>query len=634
MGTCFVRSKQSMCGIAGIVSKYSEINNTLSKVNPIQLHRGPDAQGCLQTHVGNWQVGLAHQRLAIMDLSEAAKQPMVYGEAEGYLIYNGEVYNYKEIRTELEGKGCKFINKSDTEVVLTALHHWGIEKAVKCFNGMWAFAWLDTIKNRLILARDRFGVKPLYFYKDSNALFFASEIKTILEMVPQKFELNYQVVGEYLLQSLSETSNETFFKGIYKMPPGHFAIIDLNSSKLSIDFEPYWDLKEDTFIPISEKELIEKLRELFFDSVKLRLRSDVPVGILLSGGLDSSAIAAVMHAVLGSGGELNLLSAVSMDRRFDESPYIDIMGKHLDHRVHKVVLDLNPDNAFELLEKVCWFNDEPVGSFSNVAHYLLMQKAVEQGITVILTGQGADEILCGYKKYLGFYMQQLIRAGTLGKALMVAGNFLINGAVINQFSAAEARRYLPKSLLPNIPDIRGDALVDYQSVFVGLAPQMSVRERQVLDLNRFSVPVLTHTEDRMSMAWSREIRVPFLDYRLVEFLINLPVELKIKKGWTKYILRKTMEPYLPSSITWRKDKQGFVNPQSEWLKHRLKDQVLNYFSPEGMIFKYDMVRRNELLSLYEMYCKQKAGRGIVWFKDIFNPLALEIWLRQYERYLL
>lgn len=622
-----------MCGITGLVGKTDTlaIQAILDRAQKTQLHRGPDSQGSWLAAVAGWQVGLGHQRLSILDLSPAGHQPMARG-GSGVIIYNGEVYNYLEIRRELEQAGLSFSGHSDTEVVLAALHHWGVEEALNRFNGMWAFAWLDLEKQCLVLARDRFGIKPLYYYQDGNALYFASELKTLLAMAPRKFDLNDQTVGEYLVQSLAEVSEQTYFKGINKLPPGHFAQIDLNQPGLTVNIKPYWHLPDSILPPMPEEELAEQVRSLFYDAVNLRMRSDVPVGVLLSGGIDSSSIAAVMHSILGQGGELNLLSATSTNSSFDESRYIDIMARHLGRPAHKVVLDLTPSSALSLLEETCWYNDEPVGSFSNAAHYLLMQKAKDLGITVILSGQGADELLCGYRKYLGFYIQSLLGQGRIFSAARLAGGFLKRGTIIKQFSLAEGRRYLPFSP-PSAADIRGERLAGFAPRQLNLQGGRSLRERQVLDLERFSVPVLTHYEDRMSMACSREIRVPFLDYRLVDLFINLPTALKLKGGWTKYIFRKAMEPLLPPAIAWRKDKQGFVNPQSEWIKHELKDAILGLFGEDALIFKYRLVKRQALLENYHRYCRQAQGRGSIWFRDIFNPLALEIWLRKYAAYL-
>jgi asparagine synthase (glutamine-hydrolysing) len=628
-----------MCGIAGIVTHNCDVAPALDRAQRVQHHRGPDAQGYCQHQVADWQVALGHQRLAILDLTAGGNQPMASGDGNYWIIYNGEVYNYQEIRSELENLGHNFRSTSDTEVVLIAIQRWGPREALRKFNGMWALALLDQRTRRLILSRDRFGVKPLYYFFANNELYFASEIKTILEMSGEKFPLNYPVIGQYIQQCLLDTGNETFFEGIYKIPPGSYAEIDLSDANLILNFQSYWDLSTQETSVISEDSLVNKIRDLFCDSVRLRLRSDVPLGVLLSGGVDSSSIASIMQELLGRNVELNLLSAVSEDERFcqdlcfNESPFIEIMGHYLQQPVHKVIIDFKPEQAFSYLEEVCWLNDEPVGSFANVAQYLLMKRARDLGVTVVLSGQGADELLCGYMKYLGFYVQALVRQGKYLKALKLLAGFWRQGTILNQVTFAEAKRYLPPYLKAKGLEIKGDRLSGFSPLFLGMAKGMNLPERQAKDIKCFSIPVLTHYEDRMSMAWSREIRNPFLDYRLVQELVALPPEMKLRNGWTKYIFRRAMEPFLPREIVWRKDKQGFVNPQSEWLKKDLKQDVLFYFGQDSMMFHHRLINRSKLLKNFAIYCRQPVGQGTVSFKDIFNPIALEIWLRRFDRYI-
>ena len=623
-----------MCGIVGIVSVNPiQSNGMMLRAQETQKHRGPDAQRINNYEIGTKAISLGHQRLAILDLTDAGAQPMTFMDQRGVIIFNGEVYNYLEIRSELKSLGYSFRSNSDTEVVLTALHHWGAQEALSRFNGMWAFAWLDLNGQKIILSRDRAGKKPLYYHQDGDGFYFASEIKTLLVMTGKKFELNLQIVGEYLEQSLMDTGTETFFQGIKKIPAGHYASIDLAKNVIKLESTKFWTCPQ-TGVNFNPAMQMEKVRTLFMDAVRLRLRSDVRVGVLLSGGIDSSSIAAAVQKLSGNDAEVNLLSAVSKDKRYDESIFIDRVAKHLGLAVHKVVLDFRPEQVFDYLAQVSWFNDEPVGSLSNIAHYLLMQQAKELGITVILSGQGADELLCGYKKYLGFYLQYLLRKRKFAEAIRMLWDFHRQGTTLNQFSVQEAKRYMPRVVKPRELDIRGPALRDYKPVPVGLRRGMTVPGRQALDLESLSVPVLTHYEDRMSMAWSREIRLPFLDYRLMEMLIPLSVQGKLNNGWTKYIFRKAMEPFLPAEIVWRKDKQGFINPQSEWLKKDLSREVTEHFSSEGLIFKHKLVNRKNLKEKYEAYCQQASGKGHIWFKDIFNSLALEIWMRRFEAFIL
>ncbi|KEQ13082.1 asparagine synthase (glutamine-hydrolyzing) [Endozoicomonas numazuensis] len=624
-----------MCGIVGYFSSEHLSDSQWKQACALQKHRGPDAQGEAKSSRGLWCYGLGHQRLSILDLSGAGSQPMHHADTGALLIYNGEIYNYLELKAELEKiEGVSFSGGSDTEVVLAALVHWGVEEATRRFNGMWAFAYYSPTDDCVYLSRDRTGEKPLYFYFSDKELHFSSELKTLLLMTGKNFSLNMQAVGEYLSQSLLNTTCHTFFSDIEQVQPATIVSIDLSGEALKKDVSLYWDIHNISDVPVSEDEFIDQIRSTFLDSVEKRLRSDVPVGVLLSGGLDSSAIAAAVDKINGKNGHCRLLAAVSDDPRFDESPFIDKVAVHLNRSVEKVELPLSSDTLFSLLEEATFHSDSPIGSFSNIAHYLLMKKAKELGLTVVLSGQGADELLCGYRKFLGFYVQDLLRSKRYFKACKVLWDFWRNGAILNQFSWAEAKRYLPSIFQRGRRNILGPALKEYLPVNLGLKRGESLSSRQILDVERFSVPTLNHFEDKMSMAWSREIRLPFLDHRLMEQLLSAPSELKIKKGWTKYAMRKAVEPYLPSEITWRKDKQGFVNPQGEWLKKDLKKTVLDqYFHRDALIFKLDLINREQLLAHYNEYCSQSHGRETIWFKEIFNPLAMEVWLQMNRKYI-
>ena len=621
-----------MCGLAGVVtnSNHVDINDRLISAENIQKHRGPDIQDKKIFSSGKWEVGFSHQRLAILDLSDAGSQPMMSLSGNSCIIYNGEVYNYTEIKSQLKTPCHQ--SETDTEVVLNALEELGIKDAVSLFNGMWAFAWLNIKTNKLYLCRDRVGVKPLYYYLNNNVLYFSSEVKTILEMTGEQFNINYQAVGEYLFQSLQDSNNNTFYNEIKSVPAAHYIEIDLTQPILELNCVKYWDVLDKK--PYSGDDLVGHVQSLFDSSVQIRMRSDVPVGVTLSGGLDSSSIAAAMKRHLGSSDNLHILSAVSPQSDLDESKFIDIMAESLNAKIHKVELNWGADEAIELLKKTIWHNDAPIGSFSNVAHYLLMKKAHELGITVILSGQGADEVLCGYKKYLGFYLQFLMRGKKIPKAIFVLLGFIFNRTIVNQFSFNEAKRYLPMRQKKSDLNIVGTRLKEqYCPKVLGLKPNQTMQQRQADDLNQLSVPFLTHYEDRMSMAWSREIRLPFLDYRLMELFVNLPPEKKMRRGWSKYILRQAMDVFLPNKITWRKDKQGFVNPQERWLKNELYESVISYFSEDALMFKLGLVNRDILLTKYKLYCSNTSKGNRVWYRDIFNPLALEIWLQLNKQYL-
>jgi asparagine synthase (glutamine-hydrolysing) len=271
-----------------------------------------------------------------------------------------------------------------------------------------------------------------------------------------------------------------------------------------------------------------------------------------------------------------------------------------------------------------------VGSVSNLAHFQLMRRAKELGVTVLLSGQGGDEALCGYKKYLGFHIQSQLRAGRVAASARTLWDFWRNGSVLRQIKLSEAKRYLPKWLIPRQNELLGPALREtFRPIRIDLKPGETVQERQTEDIMRFSVPALNHSEDRCSMAASREIRLPFLDWRLLELFVSAPMELKLHRGWTKYGFRKAMEPLLPAEIAWRKDKQGFTTPEAHWLKTNLKQGVLDdFFAPTSLVFTMGLVGRAPLLGAYERYCNQDSRFSPLYHREIFSVLACETWLRQ------
>jgi len=622
-----------VCGIAGILSTEPDrsLDVPLTKMVHVQAHRGPDGHGCWEGRVGSTRLALGSVRLAIQDLSEAGQQPMTSPSGRQVLVYNGEIYNYLELRRELQGRGIEFRSRCDTEVVLYALQVWG-EEAFQRFNGMWGLAWLDQDAGQLLLSRDRLGIKPLYWHRMDGRVFFASEIKSILVGSDRRFRVNEVAVARYLLQSQIDAQEQTFFAGIEALPPGTCARFNLRSpAGLTPSVHRYWSPPPDRLN--GTPPCLETVRETFLDSVRLRLRSDVPVGVLLSGGLDSSSIAAATQLATSRSADLHLLSIVSDEPRYSEGPFIDRMAAHLGKAAHTSRVRVTPEETFGLLDRVTWHNDEPLGSLSNVAHYLLMQRAKELGVTVILSGQGADELLCGYLKYWGFYLQSLCRDGQWLTAFRVLGQLGRRGTALPQFRVDDAKRYLPKMLRPSAIDIRGPRLNRVDSLLdIGLG-SAGVVERQVADLCRFSVPALLHWEDRMSMALAREIRVPYLDYRLVETLLPLAPEWKLRNGWSKWVFRKAMEPHLPREITWRKDKQGFVTPQGEWLKTALRPPVTALLQGDLLTAACGLVDRTALQRRYAAYCRQPSDQGGISFNDVFNPIALEVWMRRFESHL-
>jgi len=613
-----------MCGINGFIGKSVD---KIEIMNNITNHRGPDNSSFNIIELANFNLSLGHNRLSIIDLSISANQPFISEDNRYSMVYNGELYNYIELKKELENQNIIFKTNSDTEVVFNSLIAWGVE-AFKKFNGMWGIAFFDKSKNELILSRDRFGEKPLYYCVEDNNLYFSSEIKAILE-VSNKKKINKLTLNRYLLNGSLDSTEETFFENIYKVPASSYSIINLSQKINSINFEKFWDIND---LPekteTNERKTINYFREIFNDSVKIRLRSDVNVGTLLSGGLDSSTITYEMSKNINN---LDILSAVSSDEKYSEEKFIDIVSNSVKVNPRKVNLDDNPKQIFDLMEKVIWHNDEPIPSFSVIAHYLLMEESHKNNIKVILSGQGADELLGGYQKYYIYYILELLKSKKYFGFIKELLNYLFNSGLIKQFSLKEANRYLPSFLKKKIRkiDFREESLIKLDSKVEKLNKIVNVKERQIMDLMKYSVPALTHYEDRMSMAFSREIRLPFLDYRLVEYIISLPLSYKMRHGWTKWILRKAFEGDLPDTIIWRKDKKGFTTPQEKWFRKDLKDEIEILFNEDLLVEKFGLMNKSKIKQFYQEFLINDK----IWYKEVFNIISVEIWLRINNKYL-
>lgn len=602
-----------MCGLFGYIS--TERNtDALLRANKIQSHRGPDSNGIFELTIGQWHVGLAHQRLSIIDLSDAAAQPMISPDNDRALCFNGEIYNYKELMASYKvGSG------GDTSVLFDGLYKYGASFC-EHLNGMWAFSFIDASKKTLTLSRDRFGEKPLYVFQTLEAMFFASELKTLIDIVPRKFQLNYQVVAEFIGQGLTNFGTESIFREIRQIDPGTTVTFDLSAQTLRGEASRYWT---PCLVGIDSDfgSACDELHAILEDSIKLRLRSDVPVGVLLSGGIDSSALASFMKRISPLESFYSL-SAVGKTPGLDEREHIKVMTDYLDFKSDIMEIEPGPDQAIKLMQEAIYHNDMPIGDFSNVLHFILMRRARQLGVKVVLSGQGADELFCGYKKYLGFYAQQLNREKKYGELITMLLGFVRQGTVLRQFNMSEGKRYLFSNTKSSI---FGERLRDTSPVSIGLGDGMNLRARQLYDLQKTSVPALTHYEDRMSMANGIEIRLPFLDHRLVEFGLKVPDNFKINSGWTKFLLRKAVDNRMPASIAWRKDKQGFLNPQSSWLKKEWEGLVRDHISKDSLCVSSGLINSHAMQKKYDDFLR---GRGNVWHREIFSVLSLEIWMRQ------
>jgi len=602
-----------MCGIFSAINFKDNFKTQdyirFKKSTDIIEYRGPDAGGYLTIQSekkkfdnSEFNIFLGHLRLSIIDLSVEGNQPMVDNDC--FIIFNGEIFNYIELRNELELDGIIFNTKTDTEVILKIYQKFG-SKGFSKFNGMWAFVIIDLKNQQIIASRDRFSIKPLYFYKTQSQIYFASEIKQLLPFLDQK-SINNDVFYKFLQQSIIDYNNETFFKEIFKVKPKTNLIINLQSGL--INEEQYWEYENVTF---DYKSVFEQFKELFTDSINIRLRSDVNLGSLLSGGLDSSAISVIANQL--SNNNLRTFSVVSNEREFSEEKFIDILAKEKNIKNEKLIF--SKADVLNNIDKVIFHQDEPFSGFSVIAQYLIFEKIKKQtDITVVLCGQGGDEIMLGYLKFFFFYLNQLKRQGNylrISKELLLS---LFYRTVIWQFKLSSAKRYIPSLLnkKESYIKISGDLENTWES--------LSMRDRQISDIDKYSVPILAHFEDRNSTANSLESRLPFLDHRLVNLLLSVDTELKIKNGWTKYILRKSIDE-LPDEIRWRRDKQGFSVPEDKWLRDDLKSEIYNIFK-NSTLEKLGIIDKKIFLDYYEMFLK---GSKKISCDDISKVLIAEKW---------
>lgn len=562
-----------MCGLTGILSSESQPfwEDRCRAATACLSHRGPESGAQWRNEKGT--VHLGHRRLCILDLSPAAAQPLHY--ADRYvLIHNGELYNYLELRAQLQAQGYSFITASDTEVIAAAYAAWGAA-CLQRFDGAFAFALWDRQEEILFAARDRFGEKPFFFHFGSGTLRFASELKALWTLgVPRT--INRRMVYNFL--AIDYTSNpfdpqETFFEEVHKLPPASFLRFDARSGELSL--EKYWQLYIDEQPSMTEDTAIAHLQEVLGRSVSLRLRSDVPVGLSLSGGLDSSALAALCQRSGAGAYAATAFTAAFEDYEKDEWPQAALVAQQL--QLKHLRVPVAADEVTNLMAQVMRAQEEPVLSASALAQFAVYREAKRQGITVLLDGQGADEVLGGYHKYYRWYWQQLYRQRRLAssgewkaaRALGVTEPFGVAqrmAALFPDLAAAlwQRRRQQQAARLPHLhPDLTGPHKRD---LYHALPLQPDLNGALFFNTTVYGLEELLRLADRNSMAHGTEVRLPFLDHKLVELLFTFPASFKIRQGWTKWVLRQAVKDWLPEPIVWRRDKVGFEPPQQAWMQ--------------------------------------------------------------------
>ncbi len=569
-----------MCGIAGIIKAENilQLQARLKKMADALAHRGPDGEGFWINHKGN--AGFGHRRLSIIDLSAAAAQPMHYLNRYS-IVYNGEIYNYIELRESLRAKSYSFTTQSDTEVILAAYVHYR-EQCLQHFDGMFAFAIWDEQEQTLFAARDRFGEKPFYYGFRENECCFASERKALWAAGFEK-RVNYPLLLNYLALGHTQTPLDatiTYFQHVFSLPPAHYLVY--HAATAEFELSRYWDADKETQAVMNDQAAFEKFRELFFDSVSKRLRSDVPLGTSLSGGLDSSSIVASIKQ-LQPAGRLQTFSAVFPGFEKDESAHISLLAEKFGLNSHTITP--TADDLIKNFEKLCYHQEEPFISSSIYAQYKVFELAAKQGVTVLLDGQGADETLAGYHKYIHWCLQELLRKNPA--SMMRASRELRKNGIPFQWGwknwpaawfPAQAAIRLEKreaSRLLNHPGIDRDfkkTWFDRQSLFKPMV--MKLNDMLYFDTCQSGLEELLRYADRNSMAHGREVRLPFLNHSLVEFIFSLPSSFKIRHGWTKWLLRKSMEDLLPASISWRRDKTGYEPPQRSWMENKTLQEYI------------------------------------------------------------
>ncbi len=614
-----------MCGLVGYFSDryFTELLPDLGRATDCLSARGPDGRGIWSDPALG--VGMGHRRLAVIDLSSAASQPMQSQDGRFVIVYNGEVYNFSQLRVELEAFGHKFYSRSDTEVILNAYRHWGAD-CLRRFIGMFAFAILDKKRGKLFLARDRLGIKPLYYYHDHARFIFASELKALMA-----FKLYPKVIRHSSLRLFLHyqyvPAPDTIFENTYKLLPGHYLAVDIQKQQ-DLVIEPFWKPSDNT-IPRKAagdfQSAVDKLDELVTKAVATRLVSDVPLGALLSGGIDSSLVTAVMQKV--SRRPIRTFSIGFREKGYDEASYARAIARHLG--TEHTELYVTPGQALDVIPKLPEIYDEPFADSSAIPTYLVSWLTRQQ-VTVALTGDGGDEQFAGYVRY--WMTNSLVRTGkmlpttfrsNLGRLLALLSPRrvqrlydLIRPKLPQRFQVANFPDKWKKLLLvlrqhelaeiyrfticiwsnSEIKALTGKdlPLCGYESLFhgSGQADPMSVVMR--VDRQTYLPDCMLTKVDRASMAASLEVRVPLLDHRVVEFSSSLPTSWLYKNGSGKFILKTLLSRYLPERLFVR-PKMGFGVPIALWLRKDLKDMVMDYLGPDRIrkegLFDYRQVQR-------------------------------------------
>jgi asparagine synthase (glutamine-hydrolysing) len=624
-----------MCGLLGSVTKDYISDDVLKQSLELLHHRGPDNINFKKIDFEKYYVKFGHTRLSIIDMSNISIQPFVSICGNYSLIYNGEIYNFKELKSELIEYGYIFKSNSDTEVLLNTLIQWGSS----CLNrliGMFSFAFLDKKKNSILFARDAFGIKPFFYSYSNKEIFFSSEIKSLINLKQKPITPNLQTSYDYLINKELDSKDQTFISEINQLKPAHFFSFDLKSGKLSSQVK-WWDPNISTNLDITFDEASKKIRELFLESIKLHLRSDVPVGIALSGGIDSSSIASAIKSI-NPKFKLKTFSYVTNDKNISEEKWIDIINKDLNAESHKI--EIKDNELFEDLNDLIEKQGEPFNGPSVYAQYRLFKLVKKEKIKVILDGQGADEIFAGYYGYPGQRILSLIEtdgmlsahkfaknwASQLNKNYFIAWQYFLK-LKFSDFVYRIIRKFMGRSSKPDWLNLKFlKQKISFRENRPILSPDnkgQRVKEALIHSYKSRGLRALLRYADRNSMASSIESRVPFLSLKLVNYVLSLPESYLIsEKGLSKNIFRKAMRGIVHDNILDRKDKLGFDTPESAWMLNNSiqiktfikKAKIPVFFDKEKLFQTF-----NEVLNKKKKYNSQvwRLFNYIKWYNSYF-----------------
>ena len=627
-----------MCGISGIyfINKKPVKQDILKRMNDSQRHRGPDDEGIYISK----NIGLAHRRLSIIDISERARQPISNEDSTIWIVHNGEIYNYLELRSELISHGHTFKTHTDSEVILHAYEQWGKE-CLDRFNGMWSFCIWDERKKQHFVSRDRFGIKPLYYYSNASVFIFASEIKALLATGSVPREPSYPAIYDYLVHGQFGNTEQTFFEGIQQLAPAHYMEIDTISGKINL--QCYWqlDIDKETTI-IKDEDYRERFLELFKDSVRLRMRSDVPVGAFLSGGLDSSSIVCVMdklrHASKDTSSNLHTITNIYESKAFDETKFVHSIVNKADIDVYYAYpkgSEMKKD-----LDSIMRAQEEPVGCARVYSQWEQYKKAKECGLKVVLDGQGGDEILGGYTFFYGYYYAQLLKKMRLFRFIKELSVFPKNGqGSMNALLVDIFKKALPQSLrmlvwktLISNEKMRNGVDEGFASKFKkvsNFSKAPAVRNKNLFkDIIYKNIPLFLQQAfkitDRTASYFAIENRTPFMDYRLATFALQTPDQQKIRNGVRKHLLREAMKEILPEDVRTRRDKMQFPSEQDQWFRKNLSGYFNDILHSESFK-KRPFFNHKEIENEYENFSLKEGHTS----NRLWLYMNLEIWMRMY-----